>query len=85
MYLEQILFCANNTDYKIELEKPIMAHSYDEMRKYAKKEVERYMFDNGIPGPYKLYLLWMNWLKSLLRRARGSIFYILLACMMFQT
>lgn len=56
-YLDQILFCANNTDYKIELEKTIMAHSYNEMRKYAKKEIERYMFDNGIHGPYKLYLL----------------------------
>lgn len=55
IYLDQILFCANNKDYRIELEKPIMAHSYDEMRKYAKKEIERYMFDNGIPGPYTLY------------------------------
>lgn len=57
IYLDQILFCANNKDYRIELEKPIMAQSYDEMRKYAKKEIERYMFDNGIQGPYKLYLL----------------------------
>lgn len=57
LYVKQILFCANNTDYKIELEKPIMAHSYDEMKKYAKKEVEQYMFNHGIPGLYKLYLL----------------------------
>lgn len=55
IYLDQILFCANSKDYRIELEKPIMAHSYDEMRKYVKKKVERYMSQHGIPGPYTLY------------------------------
>ena len=57
IYLDQILFCANNKDYRIELKKPIMAHSYDEMREYVKKEVEQYMFNHAISGPYKLYLL----------------------------
>lgn len=55
MYVNEIHFCANNKDYKIELKEPIMAHSYDEMREYAKKEVERYMSQHGIPGPYTLY------------------------------
>lgn len=57
IYVNEIYFCADKKDYRIKLEKPIMAHSHDEMRKYAKKEIERYMFDNGIHGPYKLYLL----------------------------
>lgn len=57
MKIYQISFRANNKDYTIFLEEPIMANSHEEMRKKAQKAVEEYMFDNRIPGPYGLYLL----------------------------
>lgn len=57
IYIEQILFHANNKDYKIILDEPISADSHEGIRKKAKKAVEEYMFDNRIPGPYGLYLL----------------------------
>lgn len=56
-HIDEIHFRVNNTDYTIKLARPVMVHPYEEMHKSVKKEVERYMFDNGIHGTYKLYLL----------------------------
>jgi hypothetical protein len=57
LQINQILFHANNKDYKIILDEPISANSHEGIRKKAIKAVEEYMFDNRIPGPYRLYLL----------------------------
>lgn len=41
-HIDEIHFRVNDRDYKIELEKPIMLHPYEEMQKSVKKEIERY-------------------------------------------
>lgn len=50
-------FNANNKDYHIELDNPIEGTSHQEIRSKAEKVIEEYMFENRIPGPYKIYLL----------------------------
>lgn len=57
MKIFQISFRANNKDYEFFLNEPIIADSHEVFREKAKKAVEEYMFDNRIPGPYRLYLL----------------------------
>lgn len=52
-----VLFNANETSYTIELKTPIEGESHEEIRKKAKRVIEEYMFENHIPGPYKLLLL----------------------------
>lgn len=57
MYIDCILFVANNTNNKIDLVTPIEGDNFDEIRAKAKRRVEEYMFENHIPGPYRLLLL----------------------------
>ena len=57
MFIENILFIANDTNYEISLKSPIEGESHEEIRREAKRVIEEYMFENHIPGPYKLLLL----------------------------
>lgn len=57
MYINDIYFRAHSKQYHIELKEPITGISYQEIREKAKREVEIYMFNNSIPGPYMLLLL----------------------------
>lgn len=57
MKLNQVYFRAHSVEYRIELNEPIEGVSYHEIREKAKKEVELYMLNNSIPGPYELIFL----------------------------
>lgn len=57
MHINDIFFRAQHVEYHIELKTPIEGVSHQEIKEKAKKEVELYMFNNSIPGPYELILL----------------------------
>lgn len=57
MFITDIFFQANNKDYHIKLDNPIEGTSHQEIRSKAEKVIEEYMFENRIPGPYKIYWL----------------------------
>lgn len=57
MQINGIYFRAHSVEYHIELKEPITGFSFQEIREKAKKEVELYMFNNSIPGPYELKFL----------------------------
>lgn len=57
MQINGIYFRAHSVEYHIELKEPIKGFSYQEIREKARKEVELYMFNNSIPGPYELLFL----------------------------
>lgn len=57
MQINGIYFRAHSVEYHIELKEPITGFSFQEIREKAKKEVEVYMFNNSIPGPYELKIL----------------------------
>lgn len=57
MEIKSITFRANSENYRIVLNAPIVGLSYDELRSKARKEVEQYMLNNSIPGPYRLCFL----------------------------
>lgn len=52
--LPMITFKAGSKQYQIEPQKPIEGISYQEIREKANREVEIYMFNNSISGPYQL-------------------------------
>ena len=57
MQINGIYFRAHSVEYHIELKEPIKGFSYQEIREKARKEVELYMLNNSIPGPYELIFL----------------------------
>lgn len=57
MYINDIFFRTNSKQYHIVLKEPIYGVSFLEIREQAEKEVKLYMFNNSIPGPYKLLFL----------------------------
>lgn len=52
--LPLITFKANAKIYQIEPKEPIEGRSHQEIKEKAQREVELYMFNNSIPGPYEL-------------------------------
>lgn len=57
IYITDIFFSAHSVQYHIELKEPITGTSYQEIEEKAKREVEIYMLNNSISGPYILLLL----------------------------
>lgn len=55
--LALITFKANSKIYQIEPKELIEGGSYEEIKEKAQKEVELYMFNNSILGPYELKFL----------------------------
>lgn len=55
--ISEIHFKANFKDFQINLNSPLEASSYDELRQKARNEVELFMLNHSIPGPYILYYL----------------------------
>lgn len=55
--LPKITFRAHSKTYQIEPKERIEGVSHQEIKEKARKEVELYMFNNSIPGPYELIFL----------------------------
>lgn len=55
--ITEVHFKIHKIDYQIILDNPIIASSYEELRKKAQSEVEMFMIKTSIIGPYKLYYL----------------------------
>lgn len=55
--LPLITFMAHSKIYQIKPKEPIEGISHQEMKEKVQREVELYMFNNSIPGPYELKYL----------------------------